>query len=794
MPSTFIKRPISPLNSEPLIPLPEDILCFGSDEEETAGEHRDKRRRIEIQGQQYLEGRPLFILSASLRGPLNEAWVNPWSRKRQGNGDLNKRRVPATPTEVINAPSWMRNAESRLDQQGEDYNAVTHLRQDPQELSLKPSDFQNLSKRDPAETTKTHQSPRKWLKSDNVYFRERVRKSSRSPTPTPNTKHRDQALAISNTPVRPPTKIQPNPQTAPNVPGEPLSKSTYNFGFTPVNKRASPQNTEIQVAHGQAHQAKPPEAKVDSEEFLYPSKVTVREITLDEADEPIRRGHYRVKKLSQEAVEEAVTTDGLNQARNLSERAASRALECSLRADGSHVKSRGSSDSIGQDALAAVAQAKDMGFLEDSLQALPPSTNLPEFNYRYARKHNPLPPKERPSFAETLEIAKAQAEILEIANAKAKAKAQEQEIRRLSFTASGNVKNSKSTSRKRSQHRTSSPLQQRRTSSREPKQTVQGHSSTAGKGSLATVASPRLTMSGGLSYENDDQPEAQIVPPVPVVSGLVTSGPSTDMLETDRQPLNPQSIEEGDSYADLSTQAAILKAQRSFQNGVFSPAKISSPRKQNEAARSVVSPSAHKITKASDIAHQPFREPSPTSPKPSASENHDDEPMDTQAMVDAMSPFAITTVKKRKKDTNIALSPTSPTANLVPAHSLPTSGTFANAPSPSFPISHTHSKPSSFGLTSFSIAPNSTLTDVFQQDGQQQQPQPRYFDTSGLDLDAAIEEAGQFLGSWDVESEARKEGVRGSADSGGKDKSEDSRGKKGGGGMRKETRLGVVEG
>lgn len=783
MPSTFIKRPISPLNSEPLIPSPEDILCFGSDEEETAEEHRDKRRRIEIQGQQYLQGRPLFILSASLRGPLNEAWVNPWSRKRRGNGDLNKRKVRATPTEVINAPSWMRNAGFRLDQQDEDYNAVTPPRQDPQELPLKPSDFQNLSKSDLAETTKTsHQYPRNWLKSDNVYFREPVRKSSRSPTPTPtpNTKYRDQALAISNTPVRPPTKIQPNPQTAPNAPGESLSKSNYNFGFTPFNKRASPQDSEIQVAHGQAHQAKPPEAKVDNEEFLCPSKVTVREITLDEADEPIRQGHYRVKKLSQEAV----TTDGHNQARNPAERAGSRALEGSLRADVSHV-THGSSDSIGEDVLAVAAQAKDMGFLEDSLQALPPSTNLPEFNYRYARKHNPLPPKERPSFAETLEIAKAQAEILEIANAKAKAKAQEQEIRRLSFTASGNVKNSKPTSRKRSQHRRSSPLQQRWTSSRDQKQTVQGHSSTAGKDSMATVTSPRLTMSGGLSYENDDQPEAQIVPPVPVVSGLVTSGPSTDMLETDRQILNPQSIEEGDSYADLSTQAAILKAQRSFQNGVFSPVKISSPRKKNEAATSVVSPSAHKITKATGIAHQPFQEPPPTSPN---------ETMDTQAMVDAMSPFAITTVKKKKKDTNIALSPTSPTANLVPAHSLPTSGTFANAPPPSFPITHTHSKPSSFGLTSFSIAPNSTLTDVFQQDGQQQQPQPRYFDTSGLDLDAAIEDAGQFLGSWDVESEARKEGVRGSAGSGGKDNSEDSRGEKRGGGMRKETRVGVVEG
>ena len=59
-------------------------------------------------------------------------------------------------------------------------------------------------------------------------------------------------------------------------------------------------------------------------------------------------------------------------------------------------------------------------------------------------------------------------------------------------------------------------------------------------------------------------------------------------------------------------------------------------------------------------------------------------------------------------------------------------------------------------LPSFSIAPNGTLTEVYQQDGQQQPAQ--YVESENWDLDAAIEEAGTFLGSWDVEAEARKEG------------------------------------
>lgn len=45
---------------------------------------------------------------------------------------------------------------------------------------------------------------------------------------------------------------------------------------------------------------------------------------------------------------------------------------------------------------------------------------------------------------------------------------------------------------------------------------------------------------------------------------------------------------------------------------------------------------------------------------------------------------------------------------------------------------------------------------MYQQDGQQQPAQ--YLEPENWDLDAAIEEAGTFLGSWDVEAEARKEG------------------------------------
>ena len=778
MPTTLLKRPLSPLDSEPLIPLPKDILCPGSDDEATAEEHKDKRRRIEAQGQQYLRGRPLFILSAGLRGRLND-WVNPWGRKRRGNGDHERRTKSATPVELTDAPLWMGNAQSILDRQSEDYNTVTASKQDPHALSLNPGDFQNWSKSDLAQAIKTsHNFPRKWLKSDNVSFRERARRRSRSPTPTPDTRPRDQALALLSTSARPPAKIPPSLQAARTVSGESLSKPAYDFSFTPINKGTFPENTKIEVAHGRLDPAKPPEAQVDNEQLLYPSKVTVGEMILDSAREPIRQGHFGVKK---EAGKQSGTRHGHIQAGNLSERSASLALEASLK-DLSYEISHGFSDSTGQDALVTAAPTNGLSAFENTLQALPPSTNLQEFNYRYARKHNPMPPKERPSFGETLEIAKAkaQAEMLEIANARAKAKSQEQEIRRLSFTASGNVKKSKSISRKRLEHCTGSPQQRQRQrkSSLEQKETIQTTLPAVEDESMATVTSPQFMMSGALSCETDDQPEAQIVPRLPVVFGLGASGSSTDMLETEKQSLKPQNIEEGDSYADLSTQAAILKARRSFQNANFPPVKMSSPRQDNEATTSAASLSTHKGTKAAkeiEITHEPFREPSPTVFKPSALDSHGDEPMSTQAMIDAMSPFALTTIKKKKRGTSLGppLSPTSPTANPFSAHSSSASVTSAHVPSPSSPMSGTNSKPPSFGLTSYSVVPNSMVTDMDQQDGQQ--PQFRYFDSSEWDLDAAIEDAGKFLGSWDVEQEARKEGLRGSVGGAKKDNGEDGR-------------------
>ncbi|KAI0843710.1 hypothetical protein F5Y06DRAFT_255638 [Hypoxylon sp. FL0890] len=63
---------------------PDDIICFGSDEELDDAAKVSKRLRYEAQGLRYLQGKPMLILSASLRGPFDKAsgWKNPWLPKQ----------------------------------------------------------------------------------------------------------------------------------------------------------------------------------------------------------------------------------------------------------------------------------------------------------------------------------------------------------------------------------------------------------------------------------------------------------------------------------------------------------------------------------------------------------------------------------------------------------------------------------------------------------------------------------------------------------------------------------------
>ncbi|EQL28377.1 hypothetical protein BDFG_08860 [Blastomyces dermatitidis ATCC 26199] len=78
------KRHTTPLHFETLPALPSELLSEFSDSDDGLDDaaRAAKRRKIERLGQDYLEGKPLFILSAGLKGPLDNGWMNPWKRNR----------------------------------------------------------------------------------------------------------------------------------------------------------------------------------------------------------------------------------------------------------------------------------------------------------------------------------------------------------------------------------------------------------------------------------------------------------------------------------------------------------------------------------------------------------------------------------------------------------------------------------------------------------------------------------------------------------------------------------------
>ena len=84
MATAWTPRATSPLCYSPIHYSPSDILCPGSSDEDTPGVRATKKLQREALGREYLQDRPPVILSAGLRGPLHDGWVNPWVKvKRQ---------------------------------------------------------------------------------------------------------------------------------------------------------------------------------------------------------------------------------------------------------------------------------------------------------------------------------------------------------------------------------------------------------------------------------------------------------------------------------------------------------------------------------------------------------------------------------------------------------------------------------------------------------------------------------------------------------------------------------------
>ena len=77
-------RPIPPVYADEA-PITHDTIVYYDPSDDIVDDERrraGKRRRIEAHATSYLRGKPLFILSAGLKGPFDDGWRNPWATKR----------------------------------------------------------------------------------------------------------------------------------------------------------------------------------------------------------------------------------------------------------------------------------------------------------------------------------------------------------------------------------------------------------------------------------------------------------------------------------------------------------------------------------------------------------------------------------------------------------------------------------------------------------------------------------------------------------------------------------------
>ncbi|KAL8761557.1 MAG: hypothetical protein Q9184_002322 [Pyrenodesmia sp. 2 TL-2023] len=765
MPPGFMRREVSPLHFQPLHVDPDDILCPGSDAEETSEEHLAKRRRVEDAGHEYLRGKPLYISSARLKGPFPRNWKNPYAGTksrggtveraearrttgRQKSRDIPQRRAaPIVADRAEGKPSKQNvsfvapTVQSDRGRPAEDRDVTAELDPIPevidQDPRLVPQPSVVAAATEPPGNDKdlgfaapSTYLDREWLKTSRVFAKGKpqARDNAKSPTPTPAPRARNEVsgqaspaprkessdlLALS---LRSGLSKQPSP--VPRRDSYTQSASVVSGASERLTKRLHPANKiGKEILRTERIPAKPHGVLRPGSPSLE-SSLIVKEVDFNGLDPGNMEAYKEAKQLSQQAIERAQHDWQAHvEAKRLAENAALRAMTSSP-AHGeaaSHVPEA--------DTKAAEAIYKNTRL---STREVPPSTNLPAFEYR-PRKASQSP--KRTSFREDLEAAKK--------------KARAEEKRRLSFTASGRVKERRP---QPSLCESQSNLSHDKPLVKPTHQGVSDDSSAASK-----KRSDVVTDLEDSSHRIASLPEAQIVQP-PGLAG----GHSTEMLETEKLSLKFPSTDEGDSYLDLSTQAAMRKAQQSFDSVVAATSPFAD--RHGESGNDAVN-----ANRGTPLQQARCKGPISTPTRGFLTPAVDDqEPISTQAMMDAISPFAMTTVKKplRERESDSVGSAVrsstsqSPASHDFRAASLSMSTTPSQSPAPAdndppIPLS-TLSKPAST-ITSFSIAPNGTMTEVLEYDGQQQ---PDYH-MDDSDLNAVLEEAGSFLGDWSVEKETR---------------------------------------
>ncbi|KAI9821950.1 MAG: hypothetical protein M1827_002532 [Pycnora praestabilis] len=834
-------RGISPLTFEPLSPSPSEILVSDSDDDDR--DHRaSKRRRIESLGQQYLAGRPLLIHSASLKGPFDKSWRNPWQKRRYtGTSKVSdpifrrEREIQHGKVEIYPLNRYEDYEVSRRRLEGVRYvarkerstgnevtvrkvSAVTHK---PQGMELggrkTKGEAKHVEQHQEGRATAVHaerrphnsghavglrdvhgNSPDKagsrtanmhqndWLKSDQLPTDSSLRQRSLSTTPTPAAMESDRrqyhGLPAVQSPLSGPI-VDPIHRQMNSGASSPTPSTMKAIKFAAANERDPLIRGHIALAQSSANFNHLPHwtATMTFGNTL-PNGVRVGETSLVEAEPDVVKGLVAAKGLSSQAASQASNSESPNPPHGPVELELSRIAQQELQVI-IHVDP----DLPADESVAVVGMLhreqngqSDFTGSKTFIHALPPSTSLPAFEYRRANpslrqpgsKNEHKDPTE--SEGETKKPRSTDF-AMQAVNQSSMAKCP------LGFVADEVI---------------AAPIFDGKEPTTSISNSYDDLASTKERMNQVLDVDPAISPEKakrplGDRLGGDPQPStslaqrdesnghsggSSLLQAAQVLSTKIsrTDGDPSEPLSTDDGILNPNGVLSAAelSNATLSTQVALAEAQRSFQADIIAPMKRSSlPSLLTKHSQISVADAGGIAEKGHSKIDTPVRSLKAPNAVAAITPMVNDEPMSTQDMLDAVSPYRFSTLKKPISKKRAIFAPPPMEKRLVgdledmggfgklgldtetsPETSKPQSPHGEKRAQQS-PVKKRTSKAerAPFGSplgSSFSITPNGILKTVYSQDGQGR--------NDDIDLNAMIDDVGGFLESWDVESELRK--------------------------------------
>ena len=702
----FESQYLEPLPSayEPAVYEEEDIIWPGSDDEDgrTGEERAIKRRRIEEHGLDYLHGGAPFILTASLKGPFDNGWVNPWGKNQESDGatvrPLTQEELkqsseePASPSSPPPNPQPVAHGYKGPFEDDSSHEDGPHLVEHQQKVG----DEHVLRIPSPGQPFRS--SPirnSEWLKKDDGRRNIKNRHHSHSPTPrfreqsatsVANRFLHGQLARESEVDAEKASKVtKSNRQVEQNPGDEGKAKKSPRARKGPIRQEKHDQVKTVSMSrHNVLHQRSPKPILVDQDEPNGVAQVKREQVDITPRKRYLHRERTFVKNSPPPMLQ----------------------VEDSMQADAaqSPVEGAKAEEEPGTMVPHEVPTDYVSGPSGSSSESSSHEVSAREEEANKSDGHAPQ--------SDDNTQTRRKAAISKFS-------------RRLTFTPNGasQIHDSRPVSRSLDDKTTDV---HNRENHPDPQPAV-----------IPTRSSSASRMP--LSKESSNFQEAQIkeLPP-PLQTALTRS--STNLLETEKQLPTPVFGDE-DSYMVLSTQAGLEKARKRFQDDVLA-----------EYANQPASPEEQRHR---TDHHTPYQE---------------DIPISTQAMMNELSPFDISTIKKRsaqksemngesRRRTTHQRSPSDPVP--APPHqyspnmstsiersqsqsqtkqqpplkehhtpserSAPSLYMSAASSSRSKIVSHGHPpRPTEDDeLTSFSIQPDGTLTETrIDQDGQQYDPYP----------------------------------------------------------------------